>query len=281
MLCRVRDLVEDALELVDNECVPVRFDPDMGHFVVDKELVGSKSSQDDISGEFDSDEPLTGPRDAVRRVPALPPDADSTPDDAMSLGGSVPPSQSTTMNQMVDDLVGPERSNGSSHPSSKPTAPSGTSAPVSAGANDTSYPAGDSTITALTALDFVNQIRSRPSSRRAQEPHQSSIPRFPSSPIIPQSANNRVLAGPPKQSPAPHVDLSSTVSSMSDPTQPFYMPNVHPSLRNRVAGIRQDQGVAAGDPWPFDSSNILANSSYPGGSAREQSVQPTPPNGQG
>ena len=254
----------------------------MGRFVVDQGLVGPKSSQGDSSGELPSNAPLADLKDtAARKAPALPLDADSTTDDVMSLAGSVPLSLSTTMNQMVDDLVGPERSNGRSHPSPKHVAPSGTSAQTSAGANDTSYPAGESTIAALTALDFGNQIRSRPSSRRAQEPLQPSIPSNRSSSFVPQPENECVLSGSPKQSSVPHVDLSSTISSMSDPTQASYMANVHPSLRNRASGNRQDQGVVAGEPWPFDSSNILANSSYPGGSAREQSVQPTPLNGQG
>ncbi|KAL8869012.1 MAG: hypothetical protein Q9174_004589, partial [Haloplaca sp. 1 TL-2023] len=212
----------------------------MGCFVVDEELVGSKPLQDDIPGDFDCDKPLANRKGLARNASALPPDADSTTDDAISLGGSVPLSLSTTMHQMVDDLAGSEGSNGRPHPASKPFALSGIPAKTLAGANDTSYPAGDSTISALTAMDFVNQIRSRPSSRQAQEPLQPSNPRTGNPPSALRPAEESVLSASPKHSSGNPISLSDPISSMSDPTQASYLPNVHPSLRNRAAGNRHD-----------------------------------------
>lgn len=60
------------------------------------------------------------------------------------------------MNRMVDDLVGPEPSNSAAPLPSTPPAQSLVSAHGD-GPHETSYGVGHST---LTALDFVNQVRS-------------------------------------------------------------------------------------------------------------------------
>lgn len=239
-------------------------------------------------------------------------DAKSTTDDA----GSVAPSTSlilgTSMNQMVDDLVD---HNLSIDPAPRSTyAPTnGPAAPWMDGANETSYGIGDST---LTVMDIVNRTRSW-SPKRQQVPKAAPRPVLPSilnSPIAPQPDEKIALltqatsTGIPEQPsqhnemntpahsqqqqqmlPPPYtLDSTSSSSSMSKPTQLSYLakgPHQHPLLslgNNRTLGNRR-ANAATGlmDDFTFDSSNIIAGSSFPVNSGRDLGTQPTPRNGQG
>ncbi|KAL8701445.1 MAG: hypothetical protein Q9201_004897 [Fulgogasparrea decipioides] len=288
MLCRVRDLVQGALELANSDYVPIRFSQGNGCFAIEEDLCPPEPSSASLD---QSNDPSTTaePKDNVLED-HISPDAESTTDDAASLGPSI--SLSTTMNQMVDNLVGPERSADAVHPST-PIAASRTSTRGANGVNETSFGVGETT---LTALNFVNQVRSWSPKGPAQEVLKLSLPSILNSPFAPQPDEKNVLTQPPaamsnhsrqnsQQQRLPQCSLESIESSMSDPTQLSYVANgplLHPSLDNEVLGNRQHHAILAADDFTFNSSNIITGSSFPyNNTGRDHMTQPTPPNGQG
>ena len=192
------------------------------------------------------------------------------------------------MNHMVDNLVGPEPSNGIIPPQSTPPAPSLASARGN-GVNETSYVIGSST---LTALNFVNQVRSWSPKVPSQEVPNPPLPSILNSPFAPRPEEESVLSRSPgtKQvTPTqlsvqlPKHSLDSTASSMSEPTQLSFINNGHPllyaSLNRKPLGNRQHHGTSK-ENYTFDSSSVLIDSSFPY-NARAQATESTPPNGQG
>lgn len=207
----------------------------------------------------------------------------------MSQGTSLPVVLSTTMNPMVDNLVGPEPGSSVSPPPSTPPAPTVASAQGD-GPHETSYGVGNST---LTALDFVNQVRSwspkAKKSRRNPPASQPSILKFPFAPrpeenhgltepstsLMEQQSHENALSPSQQQQATIHC-VESTGSSMSDPTQQSFM--LHPLLRNKESGKRLHHATYP-DEFNFESSNIITGSSFP--YLPEHGDQTTPPNGQG
>lgn len=281
-LCRISDFVQDAIELAKSEYVPIEFAQDKSSF--------------SFKAPFDGgDRPISTPaQEAMILQPeeAYLPDAESTTDDAVSLEASVPLSHSTTMNQMVDDLVGPERDdNDASSPSGRPLASTLASVPGHL-ANETSYGIGHST---LTALDFVNRVRSwSPKSPPLEAPNPT-LPSIMNSPFAPRPEEEPILTRSPaskrrtpthspqlSQQYSPKHSLESVISSMPDPTQPSSMPErdrSHPLAKNKIFGQLQQYGAVT-DNFDFDSSNVLVGSSFPY-TAQNRVTQSTPPNGQG
>ncbi|KAL8736974.1 MAG: hypothetical protein Q9181_002142 [Wetmoreana brouardii] len=282
MLCRVRDLVEGALELANSDV----WDTGLKTQTIPlTPLTEALCSPEPSSASLDqSNNPSRAAelKDDVLEDQTSPLDAESTTDDAASLGPSL--SLSTTMNQMVDNLVGPERSADAVHPST-PIAATRSSARGADGVNETSYGIGETT---LSALNFVNQVRSW-----SPKP---SLPSILNSPFAPQPDEESALTQPPvamsnhsrqnsQQQRLPQCSLESTESSTSDPTQLSYVANgahLHPSLRTKVFGNRQYHAPLAADDFTFNSSNIVTGSSFPyNNTGRDHMSQPTPPNGQG
>lgn len=220
-------------------------------------------------------------------------DNESTTDDAVSQGTSLAASLSTTINRVVDDLVGPELSTNAALPPSTPPAQSLTSAHGD-GLQETSYGVGNST---LTALDFVHQVRSWSPKREVPEKPKSSRRSTLNPPFVPRLEEGPALTGLPtshkrqhsqsmhptqSQQQLPNHSVDSSASGISD-TQLSYLANghlLHPSLKNKVFGKRQHHASYA-DEFNFDSSNIITGSSFPYNNGRNQASQPTPPNGQG
>lgn len=97
------------------------------------------------------------------------------------------------MNQMVDNLVGPEPSNNTVLPPPTPPAPTLTSAQGD-GANETSYGVGNST---LTALDFVNQVRSWSPKVQPPEAPNPTLPSIMNSPFAPRPEEEPLLTRSP------------------------------------------------------------------------------------
>ncbi|KAL8642073.1 MAG: hypothetical protein Q9228_001210 [Teloschistes exilis] len=182
MLCRVRDFVEDALELAQSDHVPLHFNQESGCFVVEEDMLQLEPSQTSLR---DTEGASTAQQEESLHIQHIPHhDAESTTDDAGSVAPSTSLSLGTSMNQMVDDLVDHDLSNDPA-PRSTYAAPNGPAAPWMDGANETSYGVGDST---LTAMDIVNQIRSW-SPKRQQAPKAAPRPVLPSilnSPFAPQ-----------------------------------------------------------------------------------------------
>ncbi|KAL9601723.1 MAG: hypothetical protein Q9219_002334 [cf. Caloplaca sp. 3 TL-2023] len=287
MQCRVRDFLEDAVELARSEFVPISFNQRTGQFVFKEAWLEPGSRQDSL----DKDDHSTSTMQiSPHREDLSLHDAESTTDDAASLGTSVPLSLSTTMNQMVDDLVSPERSNESlPHPS---TPPMSTFASIRAdGGNETNYGVGIST---LTALNQVNQARSWFTSTQTQDVPNPTLPSILNSPFAPRPEEESALtrspanqSSMPRHSPqqsqqrSPHATIESSISSMSDPTQLSFVAKGHQtrSLKDKVFGKRQHFGASI-DDCNFNSSNVVTGSSFPF-NARDNATQWTPPNGQG
>ncbi|KAL8935816.1 MAG: hypothetical protein Q9211_004496 [Gyalolechia sp. 1 TL-2023] len=282
MLCRIRDFVEDAIEIAHSEFVPIEFAQDAGCFALKASLDGRNQLTSTAAHESN----VSQPEDAFL------PDAESTTDETVSQAASVPLSHSTTLNQMVDDLVGPERvDEAAPSPSSRPPTSTSVSA-VGNGPNETSYGVGHST---LTALDFVNRVRSWSPQSPPQEAPNPTLPSIMNSPFALRPEEESVLTRSPaekrktpthspqlSQQHIPQYTLGSTVSSMSDPTQPSFMPQLHrlhPSAKNKISGTIQHYNTVT-DDFNFDSSNVLVGSSFPY-NARDRTTQPTPSNGQG
>ncbi|KAI4194898.1 MAG: hypothetical protein LQ346_003589 [Caloplaca aetnensis] len=292
-LCRIRDFVEDAIELAANEFVPIKFVQESGHFVPQDEPDGPAACQasvnkgDHLSSNAAEQIVTTHAWD----LPLL--DNESTTDDAVSQGTSLAASLSTTINRVVDDLVGPELSTNAALPPSTPPAQSLTSAHGD-GLQETSYGVGNST---LTALDFVHQVRSWSPKREVPEKPKSSRRSTLNPPFVPRLEEGPALTGLPtshkrqhsqsmhptqSQQQLPNHSVDSSASGISD-TQLSYLANghlLHPSLKNKVFGKRQHHASYA-DEFNFDSSNIITGSSFPYNNGRNQASQPTPPNGQG
>ncbi|KAI4289499.1 MAG: hypothetical protein L6R35_001234 [Caloplaca aegaea] len=288
MLCRIRDLVEDAIELAQSQFVPINFIQDTGRFCLRKSWDGLGTLQAPLHEEkFSESKP-------AQEISCLPedsslPNAESTTEDAVSQGTSLPVVLSTTMNPMVDNLVGPEPGSSVSPPPSTPPAPTVASAQGD-GPHETSYGVGNST---LTALDFVNQVRSwspkAKKSRRNPPASQPSILKFPFAPrpeenhgltepstsLMEQQSHENALSPSQQQQATIHC-VESTGSSMSDPTQQSFM--LHPLLRNKESGKRLHHATYP-DEFNFESSNIITGSSFP--YLPEHGDQTTPPNGQG
>lgn len=194
---------------------------------------------------------------------------------------------------MVDDLVGPEPSISAGPLPSTPPAQSLASAHGD-GLHETSYGVGHTT---LTALDFVNQVRSWSPREEVQDKPKPSLPSILNSPFAPLPEEEPALTGLPtsnkrqhslsmsptrSQQQLPNHSIESPAPTMSD-TQLSYATNghlLHPSLKNKVFGKRQHHASYAHD-FNFDSSNIITGSSFPFNNGRNQASQPTPPNGQG
>ncbi|KAL8989632.1 MAG: hypothetical protein Q9177_001524 [Variospora cf. flavescens] len=289
MLCRIRDLVEDAIELAQSQFVPINFIQDTGRFCLRENWDGLGTLQAPLHEEKISE---SKPAQEISRLPedSSLPDAESTTEDAVSQGTSLPVVLSTTMNQMVDNLVGPEPVSSVSPPPSTLPAPTVASAQGD-GPHETSYGVGNST---LTALDFVNQVRSwSPKAKKSRRNPPASQPSILKSPFAPRPEEKHALAEPSTSlmeqqshenalSPSQQQQqltihcVESTGSSMSDPTQQSFM--LHPLLRNKVAEKRLDHATYP-DEFNFESSNIITGSSFP--YLAEHGDQTTPPNGQG
>ncbi|KAL9014248.1 MAG: hypothetical protein Q9173_001090 [Seirophora scorigena] len=284
MLCRIRDFVEDAIRLAQSQFVPISFIQDTGHFCLRKNWDGRETSQAPLQEEYFSESKPAEEMSCLPKDSSLP-DTESTTEDGVSQSTSLPVALCTTMNQMVDDLVGPEPGPSLSPPSTPP-APTLASAQGD-GPHETSYGAGSST---LTALDFVNQVRSwSPKAKKARLNPPASLPSILKSPFAPRPEEKHALTGPPtaltlqqtqdgalyqSQQQLPSYRIDSTGSSMSELTQQSFM--LHPLLRNGVLGKRQQYPTYA-DEFNFESSNIITGSSFPY-NAPDQTM---PPNGQG
>ncbi|KAI4254068.1 MAG: hypothetical protein LQ352_003314 [Teloschistes flavicans] len=295
MLCRVRDFVEDALELAQSDYVPLHFDLENGCFVVEEDMLRPESSQTSL---MDMDGASTAQQEKISHALHVPNnDAETTTDNAVSLGASTSLSLSNSMNQMVDDLVDHDPSNDHA-PSSRPTAPNGSSARRVDGATNTSYGVGDST---LTALEIANQMRSWSPERQVPEAPRPILPSILNFPFAPRPDEKNALtqaisSQPPSQHNEsdtqsqqqqmlpPQYSLDSTSSSMSEPTQLSYVakgPHPYQSLRSKPLANRKSHVPGLTDDFTFDSSNIIPGSSFPLNSGRDLMTQPTPPNGQG
>ncbi|KAL9021053.1 MAG: hypothetical protein Q9185_001721 [Variospora sp. 1 TL-2023] len=288
MLCRIRDLVEDAIELAQSHFVPISFIQDTGRFCLRKNWDGLGTFQAPLHEEKISESKPTQEISSLPEDSSLP-NAESTTEDAVSQGTSLPFVLSTTMNQMVDNLVGPEPGSSVSPPPSTLPAPSVASAQGD-GPHETSYGVGNST---LTALHFVNQVRSW--SRKAKKSRlnpPAPLPSILKPPFTPQPEEKHALTGPSTSllehqshenalSPSQQQQqftihcVESTGSSMSDPTQQSFM--LHPLLRNKESGKRLHHATYP-DEFNFESSNIITGSSLP--YLVEHGDQTTPPNGQ-
>ncbi|KAL8693149.1 MAG: hypothetical protein Q9218_001969 [Villophora microphyllina] len=276
MLCRVRDFVEDALELSGSDYVPIQFVRDSGRFVIEESMLNSVPSQSSFGF---TNRASTAEQDSIAHPQRMPNhDAESTTDDAISLGASTSLSLGPTMNQMVDDLVDADPA----HPSTF-DAPGSSSVQGVNGANETSYAIGESTLTVLNRMADVPKppLPSILNSPFAPQPKEgSALSRSPASKCPTADMQQRSQ----QQQPPPQSSLDSTSSSMSEPTQLSYLqkgPYLNPSLRKKAFGIHQQHATGLTDDFNFDSSNIIAGSSFPYNSGRDQVTQPTPPNGQG
>ncbi|KAL8734850.1 MAG: hypothetical protein Q9166_001202 [cf. Caloplaca sp. 2 TL-2023] len=139
MLCRIRDFLDDALGLTQNDDVLVHFVQDTSRFVVKDDF--SAASQGEVPQSAAEQKSTTTPDRRSR------PDAESTTHGSFSPETSVPISWGTTTNQAVGDVTSPEPSN-EAEPS--PTIPVASNPSARAdGGNETSYGVGESTLTAM------------------------------------------------------------------------------------------------------------------------------------
>ncbi|KAL8830698.1 MAG: hypothetical protein Q9170_005626, partial [Blastenia crenularia] len=245
MLCRLRDFVEDAIQLAHSEFVPIQFVSDTGRFVLDDTWTGLEPSQTPVDSQARYVKVPSQKSNISRPDDIFPLDAESTTDDAASQGASVPLSRSTTMNQMVDDLVGPEPSNNTAPLLSTPPAPTLPSA-LENGANETSYGVGNST---LIALDSVNRIRSWSPKTEPQGIPNPTLPSIMNSPFAPRPEEEPVLCRSPatkrvtpthspqqSQQGLPYATIEPASSSMLELTQSSSIVNarMHPLLRKQL-----------------------------------------------
>ncbi|KAL8861430.1 MAG: hypothetical protein Q9178_002303 [Gyalolechia marmorata] len=242
MQYRIRDLLHDALELAENDYVPIEL------------VVGEGNHRRfAISGDsIDSRETRTTLTEPSTRSPGL--DIETTTDATASQDLSAPILLNTTENQMEEDSVGPSLSNNMAPPTSiYPT--SDHSIAQANGANETSYSIGDSTLNALSKLHKDHEWVSEGQATQSQ---------------------------PNKNSQPQHVhSIKSTPSDMPDPTQAYKaenLPRLHPA-RLKKASTRGQHYDSFTDDIDFNSPNVFPDSSD---LIRRTAVsEQTPPNGQG
>ncbi|KAI4276297.1 MAG: hypothetical protein L6R38_005706, partial [Xanthoria sp. 2 TBL-2021] len=244
MRCRIRDFLEDCLELAENDGVPLKFDEEGRRFTVVGDWIDS--SQTRI--------PSTRPSDR-----SLCPDIESTTDGTTSQETSQPVQQNTKAVPMDDDFVTHESSNNMAPPLSSSLTSDLPSAQGNI-ANETSYAIGDSTLTALNTL--------RQDQQRAQKGDAI------------QSEHNST----PQSQQVSHVSVKSTpseVSEMPDPTQApreVKLPRLHPAQTKQTLNHWQHHDGFL-DDIDFNSPNVFPDSSDC--IRRPNAAEPTPPNGQG
>ncbi|KAL8648877.1 MAG: hypothetical protein Q9226_005805 [Calogaya cf. arnoldii] len=163
MRCRIRDLLEDSLELAENDCVPITFLGKEKRFTVVGEWIDSSQTRN----------PLTR---SSNRSPY--PDIDSTTDGTASQEVSEPARQNAKPVEIDDDFVNHSPSNNKGPPQSSSLA-SGLPSAQGNAANETSYAIGDSTLTALKSLR-QNQQRAQKGDALHSEHNHVSIKSTPS-----------------------------------------------------------------------------------------------------
>ena len=252
---RIRDLLEDTLELAESDVRPLRSSSlKLTSWLTSTQSIPIKFVGPDncfiVVGDWiDSSQPRNPSIRLSHRSQHF--DMESTTDGTSSFNASEPLLQ----NEMVATKDNDSAAHTSSSNMAPPSSTDFTPAPGKV-ANETSYAVGDSTLAVL------NTIREDP----RQAPKQCST----------QSEHSTTSQS--------HVSIKSTpseVSEMPDPTQaPFEvkLPRLHPArTKSFLDHWRHRDGF--GDDIDFNSPNV-----FPGSSdriRRPNAAEPTPPNGQG
>ncbi|KAL8683723.1 MAG: hypothetical protein Q9186_000357 [Xanthomendoza sp. 1 TL-2023] len=268
MLCRIRDFLEDALELTRNDDIPIYFVQEKNCFV--EKGAGHTSTPSGGAHHF-----VSVSAEGTSMMPPNPSLQIDPTDDTTSpdVPASVPSSIANIHGKVDDDLVA-EPSNQSAPP---PSLSSVTGNPPAQGksVNETSYGISDSTLNAL------NQGHDE-GARKGQQPSPSHI----------DSQHNK--ASSPPQQLLCHEDITSSSSSgrISDPTQQSQGPSQqhlpwHHHPARRIMASRYNQRHGGGnrfDEFEFHSSSILPGSSdfvRWSNNNNNDVAEATPPNGQG
>ncbi|KAI4259723.1 MAG: hypothetical protein L6R42_004441 [Xanthoria sp. 1 TBL-2021] len=240
MRCRIRDFLEDCLELAENDSVPINFLAEENRFTVEGDWIDSSQTK----------HPSTRPSN---RFPC--PDIESTTDGTASQEASKPILQKAV--QMDDTFLTHESSNNMAPPFPI-SSTSDTPLTQSNVANETSYAIGDST---LTALNTLRQDQQRPKMGDAIQSEHNSTPQ-----------SQRVSHVSVKSTP-------SEISEMPDPTQApreVKLPRLHPArIKQTLNHWQHHDGFL--DDIDFNSPNVFPDSSD--AIRRPNAVEPTPPNG--
>ncbi|KAL8675652.1 MAG: hypothetical protein Q9224_007435, partial [Gallowayella concinna] len=198
MLCRIRDFLEDALELTRNDDIPIYFVQEKNCFV--EKGAGHTSAPLDGAHHF-----VSVAAEGTLMMPSNHSLQTNITDDTTSqnVPASVPSSIANTDGKVDDDLGAEPNDQTAAPPSLSPV--TGNPPAQGNGVNETSYGISDST---LHALHTINQDHNE-GARKGQQPTPSHI----------DSQHNK--ASSPPQQLLCHEDITSSSSSgrISDPTQ--------------------------------------------------------------
>ncbi|KAL8781042.1 MAG: hypothetical protein Q9213_006187 [Squamulea squamosa] len=244
MRCRIRDFIEDAISLSEDDSVPIEFvgAGEDGHFAV-------------VGDWNESPQDRTWLTESSNRSQRL--DNESTTDSTTSQEITAPVPLSTAKQQTEDDVPRLDMSSNMAPPLSTSSG-SRYSSVQAKYPNETSYAIGDST---LTALDTLRQGQIWAAKEQAILCQQNS-----------NSQSQRVQSV---------KSTSSEVSEMPDPTQAptkEKLSRLHPAEQQKALRHYQLPDNFA-DDFDFNSPNVIPDSSD-----RIRciaAVDPTPPNGQG
>ncbi|KAH0564783.1 hypothetical protein GP486_001828 [Trichoglossum hirsutum] len=276
-LARIRDLLTDGLELALDETAPIAL-IDGGTFTYQEEGLPSEMLASPIGRRASSPEIITGDTSDNSAdsagIDIYPPPNDYQTGRSIAASESISFSMSTSMNRMVDSIVGKD--------GETETPPPPTGECENHWADSPTTPIGGT----MTATDLVSIVHNIGSGGRSYNNSQQSSQGTPR-PSLP-SIWNTAFAQPPSHSPvspqrpetARQVSLqqaNAQASSMSDPSSFFY-PGT-PTVGNGAAGdgTTYYQGASAFDmemssPYSYGYANRTWGSGVLAG---------TPPNGQG
>ncbi|KAL8805468.1 MAG: hypothetical protein Q9182_001923 [Xanthomendoza sp. 2 TL-2023] len=267
MLCRIRDLLEAAFELAQNDDIPLQFIQGK-NFFVDK---GTGHTSTPVGGEQNcTSVPARG---KSIMPPEHPPqfEAGSTTDDTTSQEAPASGPLSIALHEKMKDELGAGRSNQSAGPPSSSSTTTHYPSAQDNAVNETSYGIGEST---LNALHTINHDHG--GARKGQQPTLSHI-----------QPPHKALSPSQNRSHESITSSSSSSGRITDPTQQSQVPWQHPARRIITAASRytgQRHGNNHCDDFEFHSSSIVPGSSdfvRASNGNNSNAAQATPPNGQG
>ena len=308
---RIQDLIQDGMSLAQNDLIPIHFDRASGSFLPgqDQKLHLSDQASNSLTAgspdEAVESQGYLGIQNGALR------DVVSAANDVASRNASTSLSSSNAVHQRMDNLVEPEIAD--KMEDQIPTTPVQTSSKPVANATtttDSTYNIGNST---LTAMDFVNRIRSQSPGGQAQGSPKPLPPSSYNTPFAPKAEEEAVFARPgsakriapsdsqqtsqhrlpsqqqqqqqQQQPDGPSVRSSTISSNMTDPSSVESVHRNEPRLfqgrgqatYGPIGGIafHHPQRHGINPPSSFNSAELLDSSYF-----RPSSYQPTPPSGQ-
>ncbi|KAL9000012.1 MAG: hypothetical protein Q9169_001257 [Polycauliona sp. 2 TL-2023] len=241
MQCRIRDILEDTHELVENNCVPLKYLVEEKRFIVVGDWIGSSQPSGPSTQHLNRSQNISD---------------DLTSNGATSQETSISTIQSTKGVQGDDDNVAHRPSNTMPPPPSK-RVPSGLLSTQHNSASDTSYSAGNTTLKALKSA--LRQTQQQATTQDSTESEHSDT----TQPYVDVELT------------------SSEASEMPDPTQAPTKVKIHRLHPERIKESfnRRQYHLGSMDDFDFRGSDLSPDSSHD--IRRSKKTESTPPNGQG